>query len=81
MKKYATPTSRRLLLDQIREALETMPRTIRETFVLSHYAGLSPAAIATAHAVDENEVLGRLERADAILRQHVAEAACCIHAA
>lgn len=81
MKNYQNPTSRRLLLDQIREALEAMPRTIRETFVLSHYAGLSHAEIAHAEAVDETEVLRRLERADSVLRNHVAEESCCIHAA
>jgi DNA-directed RNA polymerase specialized sigma24 family protein len=81
MKRHQTPTSRRLLLDQIREALEAMPKAIRETFVLSHYAGLSHAEIAYAEAVDQHEVLRRLERADEILRRHVEEKSCCFHAA
>jgi len=81
MKTHQTPNSRRLLLDQIREALEAMPKAIRETFVLNHYAGLSHRDIACAEAVDEREILRRLERADAILHDHVAEDACCIHAA
>ncbi|MEJ2079667.1 MAG: sigma factor-like helix-turn-helix DNA-binding protein [Acidobacteriota bacterium] len=81
MKRYETPNTRRLLLDRIREALEAMPKTIRETFVLSHYVGLSHAEIACTEAVNENEVVRRLERADSILRCHVSEDSCCVHAA
>jgi DNA-directed RNA polymerase specialized sigma24 family protein len=81
MKRYETPDSRKRLLTQIREALEAMPGSIRETFVLSHYAGLSPEEVAYAEAVDETEVMRRLERADTILRDHISEEICCIHAA
>lgn len=81
MKRYETDSSRRMLLEQIRGALDAMPGAVRQTFVLGHYAGLSIAEISQAQTIQKRDVVRRLKQADAILHRHVSEKVRRINAA
>ena len=57
------------LFDQIIQALAEMPDLLRQTFVLSHYQGLSPDEIAAKVDVKKQDVPFLLRRADSLLYQ------------
>ncbi len=57
------------LFDRIIQALAEMPDLLRQTFILSHYQGLSPDEIATKVAVKKQDVPFLLRRADRLLYQ------------
>ena len=57
------------LFDRIIQALAEMPDLLRQTFILSHYQGLSPDEIATKVDVKKQDVPFFLRRADRLLYQ------------
>jgi RNA polymerase sigma-70 factor (ECF subfamily) len=67
--------SRKLLLSEVRDAIDALPEPFREVVVLRDIEGLSYAEIAHVVACPSGTVMSRLSRAREILRRSLCAAA------
>lgn len=71
---------RERLFHRILKALDGMPDLLRQTFILSHYRGLSPGRIAQELGVNPREIPSLLRQADHLLYQELSNSSSSLRA-